>query len=176
LPITDSNSIDVSKKLSLESKHLLEEIGNLSIRTADLIPRLYHSLVNDGLKPKEAYTIITEKVDIGRRRLQQLIPPEAKNPKMARNLRHLVPQIEKVKEIAISKQPEIPPRPEVIQDVEPEPEPIEEPIRIQSTIRKIIFDPAPIDRDRTQVFIIHYDLSTNKIKRYETVGRKSLGR
>jgi hypothetical protein len=170
LPITDSNSIDVSKKLSLESKHLLEEIGNLSIRTADLIPRLYHSLVNDGLKPKEAYTIITEKVDIGRRRLQQLIPPEAKNPKMARNLRHLVPQL------ASDKPPAIPPRPEAIQDVEPEPEPIEEPIRIQSTIRKIIFDPAPIDRDRTQVFIIHYDLSTNKIKRYETVGRKSLGR
>ena len=70
-----------------------------------------------------------------------------------------------IKSIASGRR-QIPPLPQPVVEVEP--------IRKQdSNVVKIIFDPAPIDRDRTQVFIIHYDVSTNTIKKYETVGRRT---
>lgn len=87
------------------------------------------------------------------RTIRLYLPPSMKHEEKIRNLRQRFPQI--------------PPQP--IIEVEPE-----RPRPIESGIVKIIFDPAPIDRDRTQVFIIHYDLSTNTIKKYETVGRRSI--
>ena len=39
---------------------------------------------------------------------------------------------------------------------------------------EVVFDPAPIDRDRTQVFIIEIDIVTKKVIKYKTVGRRSI--
>ena len=82
----------------------------------------------------------------------------------------------------IASEPEIPPPPEVHREAEivrEPPKPIEEPINLQapehqkSTI-EVVFDPAPIDRDRTQVFIMQIDIVNKKVKTYKTVGRRSV--
>ena len=93
------------------------------------------------------------------RTIRLYLPPSMKHEEKVRDLRQRFPQI---------KRPEIPPPPEVHQEAEivRESEP--------QKIVKIIFDPAPIDRDRTQVFIIHFDKSTDTIKKYETVGRRTI--
>jgi hypothetical protein len=56
------------------------------------------------------------------------------------------------------------------------PKPIEEPIAVPQKIIEVVFDPAPIDRDRTQLFIIQIDLSTKTVKKYKTVGRRTITR
>jgi hypothetical protein len=43
-----------------------------------------------------------------------------------------------------------------------------------SEIIEVVFDPAPIDRDRTQVFIMQIDIVNKKVKNYKTVGRRSI--
>lgn len=83
--------------------------------------------------------------------------------------------------LVVAEEPTIPPLPEVhreaeiIREREP-PKPIEEPIKTehQNKIIEVVFDPAPIDRDRTQVFIIEIDIVTKKVKQYKTVGRRSV--
>ena len=76
----------------------------------------------------------------------------------------------------IASEPEIPPPPEVHREAEIIPigapdEPL--PIPPTKTI-EVVFDPAPIDRDRTQVFILEIDIVTKKVKKYKTVGRRSI--
>ena len=82
----------------------------------------------------------------------------------------------------IASEPEIPPPPEVHREAEivrEPPKPIEEPINLQapedqSKTIEVVFDPAPIDRDRTQVFIMQIDIVTKKVTKYKTVGRRSI--
>ena len=102
--MTNDNTIGISKKLSLESKHLLDELGMISTKAADLIPRLYESLKHDGLSPSEIRGFIESRISIGERRLRQLLPPEAKRDYIIRK-----------------KLPNIPPPPQVIHEIEPEP-------------------------------------------------------
>ena len=142
---TKDSNLNESKKLSLESKDLLEKLEGVSLTAAELIPRLYKSLKDDGLKPSEIRGLIEDRIAISQRRLRQLLPLEAKNQRMIRSVAAIVPQASVVKTTA---------NPEIV---------------------KILFDPAPIDRDRTQVFIIHFDKSIDKIRKYETVGRRTLG-
>jgi hypothetical protein len=86
--------------------------------------------------------------------------------------------------LVVPEEPAIPPLPEVHQEAqivrerEP-PKPIEEPINLQapehqSKTIEVVFDPAPIDRDRTQVFIMQIDIVTKKVIKYKTVGRRSV--
>jgi hypothetical protein len=89
----------------------------------------------------------------------------------------------------IASEPEIPPPPEVHQEAEivrEPPKPIAEPSTIEVRIGapneplpksetiEVVFDPAPIDRDRTQVFIMQIDIVTKKVIKYKTVGRRSV--
>ena len=76
--MTEAITRNITKKLSPESKQLLDELGMISTKAADLIPRLYESLKQDGLKPSEIREFIESKINIGERRLRQLLPPEAK--------------------------------------------------------------------------------------------------
>ena len=85
--------------------------------------------------------------------------------------------------LVVPEEPKIPPPPQVVREVdildsEPEPpKPIDEPILIPKTdnqIIEVVFDPAPIDRDRTQVFIIQIDIVNKKVKKYKTVGRRTI--
>jgi hypothetical protein len=39
---------------------------------------------------------------------------------------------------------------------------------------ELVFDPAPIDRDRTQVFILTINADTGELIKYKAVGRKSI--
>ena len=39
---------------------------------------------------------------------------------------------------------------------------------------EVVFDPAPIDRDRTQVFIMQIDPVARKVIKYKTVGRRTI--
>ena len=83
----------------------------------------------------------------------------------------------------IASEPEIPPPPEVHREAEiiQEREP---PKRLPETVAvhlnptpktiEVVFDPAPIDRDRTQVFIMQIDIVNKKVKTYKTVGRRSI--
>ena len=78
--------------------------------------------------------------------------------------------------LVVPEEPTLPPPPEVHQEAEIVREPpkaIVEPIPISKTI-EVVFDPAPIDRDRTQVFIIQIDIVTKKVIKYKTVGRRSI--
>ena len=76
--------------------------------------------------------------------------------------------------LVVPEEPTIPPRPETVVEVEPEPpKPIDEPIAIPKII-EVIFDPAPIDRDRTQVFIMQIDPIAKKVIKYKAVGRRSI--
>ena len=184
--MTEAITPNITKKLSPESQHLLDELGMISTKAADLIPRIYESLKHDGLEPSEIRGFIESKINIGERRLRQLLPPEAKRDY---TIRKKLPNVQKVHNqarLVVDEEPTIPPRPQAVVEIQPEalaeakrfvdntiPE---RPIAVPQKIVKIIFDPAPIDRDRTQVFIIHYDISTNTIKKYETVGRRTIGR
>lgn len=81
--------------------------------------------------------------------------------------------------LVVPEEPTIPPPPEVhreaeiIQEREP-PKPIAEPIPIRSQTIEVVFDPAPIDRDRTQVFIMQIDIVNKKVRTYKTVGRRTI--
>ena len=46
--------------------------------------------------------------------------------------------------------------------------------KTDNEIIEVVFDPAPIDRDRTQVFIMQIDIVTKKVIKYKTVGRRSI--
>ena len=181
--MTKTNNLDVNKKLSPQSKQLLDELGTITTKAADLVPRLYKSLENDGLGNSEIFQMIKEKIDISRARLYELIPPESKRPykKVHKLDNSNVQQLHNQRRLVVPEEPTIPPPSEVVREAEivrEPPKPVNESISIPEPqkIVKIFFDPAPIDRDRTQVFIIHFDKSTDKIKRYETVGRRSIGR
>jgi hypothetical protein len=82
--------------------------------------------------------------------------------------------------LVVPEEPSLPAPPEVHQEAEIVREPpkaIEEPIRLppqKSDIIEVVFDPAPIDRDRTQVFILEIDIVNKKVKKYKTVGRRSI--
>ena len=80
--------------------------------------------------------------------------------------------------LVVPEEPKIPPSPEVHRQAEIVREPpkaIVEPIPIpKSETIEVVFDPAPIDRDRTQVFIMQIDIVTKKVKQYKTVGRRSV--
>ena len=177
--MTEDHNLNVSKKLSPESLKLLEEFTELSIKGANLVPKLYSSLSKDGLPHQEILNLIEERLDIGRRRLYQLLAPEQKRSFTKKKVKQIALSKEGNRRLVVPEEPVIPPPPEVVREAEivrEPPKPVNEPISIPQRIVKIMFDPAPIDRDRTQVFIIHYDVSTSTIKKYETVGRRTLKR
>ena len=127
--MTQPNNLDVSKKLSPESIRLLEEITELSIRGADLVPRLYSSLSKDGLPHKEILYLIEERLDIGRRRLYQLLEPQQKRSFTKT----------KVKQIALSKESNIAAPAQVVQELEIIPE--QQPSKPITDKQTFILDP-----------------------------------
>ena len=78
--------------------------------------------------------------------------------------------------LVVPEEPSIPPRPEVVREAEivrEPPKPIAEPIAIPKII-EVEFDPDPIDRDRTQKFILQIDPIAKKVMKYKTVGRRTI--
>jgi len=196
--MTESNSIDVSKKLSV--KEALEEYDKLfSQEAANIIKaykntdRLLFLLKVAGYSQTEAITKMAE--DAKRLGLKgfseasiryKLSDESKKNTKPGprksnRTVTSVRPDPNQVR-LVVPEEPKIPPPPQVIQEIEPEPErqppkPIEEPIAVPQKPRiiDIIFAPAAIDMmDTSQAFIIQYDLIANKVKKYKTVGRRTV--
>ena len=88
---TEENKPDVSKKLSLKSRDLLDKLEGVSLTAAELIPKLYKSLKDDGLDPSEIRRLIEAKISISQRRLRQLLPSESKKPRMVRQFAATLP-------------------------------------------------------------------------------------
>jgi hypothetical protein len=174
--MTEAITPNISKKLSPESKRLLEEFTELSIRGANLVPDLYSSLHEDGLEHKEILNLIEERLDIGRRRLYQLLGPDQK--------RSFTKTKTKVKQIALSKptdrnqvrlvvpeEPKIPPPPQVVREAnilesEPEP-PKQQPAKKQNQTFRINSKTCkgwPCDKDYT--FEVEVDEDRNATRMY----------
>jgi hypothetical protein len=167
-------------KFSNKSKNLIKKVQQLTVNATQLIPQLYDSLKEDGIPPLEARTYIEEIVVISQRQLRRILPDEAKYTEKQNK-----PELILRKDADIrphTQQPNIPPPPEVHREAEiirEPPKAIEEPINLQapehqSKTIEVVFDPAIIDRDRTQVFIIQIDIVNKKVKNYKTVGRRSV--
>lgn len=164
-------------KFSNKSKNLIKKVQQLTVNATQLIPQLYDSLKEDGIPPLEARTYIEEIVVISQRQLRRILPDEAKYTEKQNK-----PELTLRKDADIRPHTKIPPPPEVHREAEiirEPPKPIEEPINLQapehqSKTIEVVFDPAAIDRDRTQVFIIEIDVLTKKVKQYKTVGRRSI--
>ena len=113
------------------------------------------------------------------RTIRYYLPETAKHPEKSRaQFAATLPQNQPNRPLVVPEEPKIPPPPEVHQEAEivrEPPKPINEPLPIPPTKTiEVVFDPAPIDRDRTQVFIIEIDIVTKKVKKYKTVGRRSI--
>lgn len=167
-------------KFSNKSKNLIKKVQQLTVNATQLIPQLYDSLKEDGIPPLEARTYIEEIVVISQRQLRRILPDEAKHTEKLRTYDRK-PELTLKTDADIrphTQRPNIPPPPEVHREAEiiREPaKPINEPIPIAKTI-EVVFDPAPIDRDRTQVFIIQIDPIAKKIIKYKTVGRRTISK
>jgi hypothetical protein len=84
--MSEENTKIQLKNLSDESQRLLDDLDKMVIKASDLIPRVYASLKKDGLNPQQARLLIEERIEISQRRLEELIPPEAKNQRMIRKV------------------------------------------------------------------------------------------
>jgi hypothetical protein len=178
-------------KFSNKSKNLIKKVQQLTVNATQLIPQLYDSLKEDGIPPLEARTYIEEIVVISQRQLRRILPDEAKyTEKLRNNLRTYVRKSENPepnRRLVVPEEPTIPPPPEVHREAEIVKEPDSEAkfqekinalgserIPIRSQTIEVVFDPAIIDRDRTQVFILEIDIVTKKVKTYKTVGRRTI--
>ena len=116
--MTETNNLDVSKKLSLESKQLLDELGTISTKAADLIPRIYESLKHDGLNPSEIRGFIESRISIGDRRLRQLLPAEAKRDYIIRKKLPNVQKVHNQARLVVEQEPIIPAPIETVREAE----------------------------------------------------------
>lgn len=147
--MTEAITPNISKKLSSESKQLLDELATITTKATDLVPRLYNSLEKDGLGNSEIFGIIKEKIDISRARLYDLIPPEKKRPyKLAASKN--VQKLDNQARLVVPEEPTIPPPPRVVREVEivrEPPKPVNEPISIPMGDRKVKLDTGKFRSD-----------------------------
>jgi hypothetical protein len=73
-----------NKKLSDESKRLLDKLGGLAETATRLIPETYVHLREDGFTVLEARELIQERIQVSERHLRRLLPEEAKDVKQVR--------------------------------------------------------------------------------------------
>ena len=200
--MTESNSLDINKKLSPEiieqAKQLIALVDDSVEKAEDSLKHLLEFMKTNNIPTqfmRELYARHLRNRGLSTSTIERRLPNELKDPIKLRarsDVKMRAIDDKKVLEqrvksnqvrLVVDEEPKIPPRPEVIQDIEPEPpRPVIQPITIpipkakSNIIKGVIFDPAPIDRDRTQVFILEIDIDTKKVNKYKTVGRRTIGR
>jgi hypothetical protein len=180
---------DIAQGLQTYDKMTFDQLyqgyKGILTKTKILIPLLYEKGREEGKSVEDIRSKIAE-LGVEYKTMMTYTPDWAKRKQLhgPRTKRVNKTLTQNQVRLVVDEEPIIPPRPEAIVEVETEEdkrkfqEQIDalgsEPIPIRSQIIEVVFDPAPIDRDRTQVFIIEIDLVTKKVKEYKTVGRRSV--
>jgi hypothetical protein len=104
-------------------------------RAADLVPRVYHSLLNDGMPPKEARRVIQSKIDLSDRTIRRALPQEAKREYKLDKMSKLPNNQAKLADVTPVN---IPPPEQTIIEPEQEKELVHRTIRITMSARKLL--------------------------------------
>lgn len=181
--MTEPNNLDINKKLSKLKQIAIDIVSGIQsvLKNRDIINQRLEEGRALGFSDIEIGDAIRResKGKLSDRTVRYYLPDTAKHTEKINKTRDAatLPHQQVNRRLVVPEEPTIPPLPEVVREAEivrEPPKPVNEPISIPQKIVKILFDPAPIDRDRTQVFIIHYDIAADKIKKYETVGRRTI--
>ena len=186
--MTQTNNLDVNKKLSKLKQIAIDIVSGIEsvIKNRDIINQRLDEGRRLGFSDIEIGDAIRResKGKLSDRTVRYYLPDTAKHIKHASEHKQpaMLPVQQVNRRLVVPEEPTIPPPPEVHQEAEIIPSPISitigapgESLPISKTI-EVVFDPAPIDRDRTQVFILEIDIVTKKVRTYKTVGRRTIGR
>ena len=182
--MTETNNLDVNKKLSKLKQIAIDIVSGIEsvIKNRDIINQRLDEGRRLGFSDIEIGDAIRResKGKLSDVTVRKYLPETAKHMEKSRAQFAKPPFANR--RLVVPEEPKIPPPPEIHQEAEIIPSPISitigapgESLPIPKTI-EVVFDPAPIDRDRTQVFILEIDIVTKKVRTYKTVGRRTIGR
>lgn len=167
---------------------LLFLLKTLGYSQSEAITKMANDAKEKGLKGFSETTIRLKLKDESKKQTKP--GPRKSNGTVTSSVNKTLTELNPNRRLVVPEEPTLPPRPQVVREaeiVEPKEEfnvdkvdeyianvPKEPEPQADSKIIEVVFDPAPIDRDRTQVFIMQIDIVTKKVKTYKTVGRRTI--